>query len=245
MSESISDPDDSPEPAARQTREERLDLDQEQARAKLSREEIRSNVLADQLAEVRKQLEETRLKLELLRHQALIDTLTEVGNRRAMEQTLDSRFNELVRYGHAFSMLVIDLDRLKAINDTHGHSAGDEVIKRIAERMCQLLRRSDIVFRIGGDEFIVLLPGTDGRGAKHTADRLCKSIAELVVPFENGNLQTTISIGVSQATKEDEPRVLYDRADKLLYLAKEAGGNRSALDENEFDADQIEQVSEE
>ncbi len=171
-------------------------------------------------AVARKRLEEE------LRRQAHTDPLTGVANRR---QFLDQAAKELTRqnrYGRPVSLLMLDVDRFKAVNDTYGHAAGDTVLARLAAVCREELRESDLVGRLGGEEFAVLLPETDAPGARDVAERLRLSIAACETPTAEGVIRFTVSIGVAAHRAEETLQNTMARADAALYDAKRAGRDR-------------------
>lgn len=129
-----------------------------------------------------------------------------------------------VRYGHACSVLLFDVDHFKAVNDTHGHDVGDQVLTGLAQEVQSLLRVSDFFGRWGGEEFIVLAPHNTAQEACILADRLREHVAQL--QFDQVG-QITISIGVAELTKtEDSRRHLLEHADKAMYQGKQVGRNQ-------------------
>jgi diguanylate cyclase len=158
------------------------------------------------------------------------DGLTKLYNRRFIEETLDKEFSRARRYGHNLSLILTDIDFFKKVNDTHGHLAGDEVLRVIAQRLKACLRGSDILGRYGGEEFMIVLPETDSRGAAILAERLRQAVAQQPVPVEETSLSVTVSLGITQlrpATTNYEE--LIGGADHGLYQSKEAGRNRATL----------------
>jgi diguanylate cyclase (GGDEF)-like protein len=164
-----------------------------------------------------------------LQHEVRHDPLTGLLNRRAMTQLLHEERLRLRRHGTPFVVIAMDLDHFKSINDHHGHGAGDEVLKVIAARLCSHLRDIDRVARMGGEEFIVLMPaGTTKAAGRAAAERLRRQLADEPVPLrEGGPLTVTASWGVAEAMPEDESiEQLLQRADAALYSAKLAGRNQ-------------------
>lgn len=171
--------------------------------------------------------------LEKVFHQTLMeqgskDALTGLSNRRAIMGELGSRFQLAHRYGRPLSVILCDLDLFKKVNDTHGHPAGDAVLRTFAEIAAQTFREPDLVGRIGGEEFLVLLPETDVEGALVGAERLRRGLEATPVDIGGTLLRVTCSLGVAARRDEDpEPGALVGRADAALYKAKAAGRNRS------------------
>ena len=148
------------------------------------------------------------------------DALTGICNRRALDDTLTSMVAMKNRFGLGFSLALFDIDHFKKINDTQGHLAGDQVLKSVAKLMEQTARETDIVTRYGGEEFVVIMPQTDLRGAAVFAERLRAQTEKL--------LTVTVSGGVTAAQGDGEsPSSILERADAALYAAKQAGRNRT------------------
>lgn len=163
-----------------------------------------------------------------LKHRAHIDYLTGVNNRGYFMEQAELELSRAVRYGSPLSLYMLDVDFFKKVNDSHGHKVGDLVLIKLAEVCGQTLREVDIIGRLGGEEFAILLPETNLAKANEVAERLREAIAKAKVPLESGlPLHFTVSIGVtSLVSKDDNLDVLLNRADKALYEAKEKGRNR-------------------
>ncbi len=172
--------------------------------------------------------------LEKAFHQTLLeqgskDGLTGLSNRRAIMTELTNRFQLAVRYGRPLSVVLCDLDFFKAVNDTHGHPAGDAVLRSFAEVVTQSFREPDLVGRIGGEEFLVLLPETEVEGARVGAERLRRALEATPVDIGTQLIQVTCSLGVASRRDDDaEAGALVGRADAALYKAKAGGRNRIA-----------------
>ena len=151
------------------------------------------------------------------------DELTGLARRWRFDQGLDRQVSQSSRYGRPAALMMIDVDGLKAVNDTSGHPAGDEVLKNIATRMLSTLRPTDIAARIGGDEFAVVLSEVDLAGAQTMADRLVGLTRQ---PASHGVPPTSISVGIVQIDGTRCSAELVERADIALYEAKRAGGGR-------------------
>jgi len=136
--------------------------------------------------------------------------------------------------GEQFALLLLDLDHFKSINDTYGHSAGDEVLRVIAARMVLDLRPFDQVFRVGGEEFAVLLCGAESPSACQIANRLLHAIASRPIPLATAELSVTASIGAVTDAVGSDPAALYHAADSALYHAKTTGRNRVVVGERAY-----------
>lgn len=175
----------------------------------------------------RKQLEE-RLKLanERLDHLAHHDELTGLFNRRAGLLRMEEELQRCKRYGNALSIAIFDLDSFKAINDTYGHGTGDHVLKEVTTLVSKTLRSTDIQVRLGGEEFLVIMPEVDTRAAKRAMERVCHAIA--TARFTRQQLAVTVSAGIA-CYVETTNRCLLDQADDAMYQVKEAGGNGTMI----------------
>ncbi len=165
--------------------------------------------------------------LRYVKKLAETDSLTGISNRRHFMESGRVEFERSTRYGHALAVLSLDIDHFKSVNDTYGHQAGDRVLEAIC-RCCQkVLRNSDIFGRLGGEEFSILLPEADEKGACETAQRVLKAVSELKVEYEEKVITFTTSIGVAQISKNCEDlEMLMKQADEALYQAKHNGRNR-------------------
>jgi diguanylate cyclase len=161
------------------------------------------------------------------RNEARTDSLTELANRRAFDDELAEVLADRDQNSAPAGLALIDIDHFKAINDAYGHDAGDEVLRRIGACLAGAVRESDFIFRYGGEEFALIMPGVRREEAIAAAERYRKLLAELVVEVEGTTLRITSSQGVSLAQPDDQPRSLTKRADAALYSAKHAGRNRT------------------
>jgi len=171
---------------------------------------------------------ENSLNREHLVLSGLTDALTGLHNRRYLERRLHEEVARSHRYSHPLSCLFIDADHFKRVNDLHGHSAGDQVLREISLRVKECLRASDVATRFGGEEFALLLPQTDAMEAVSLAERIRKRIAHNPVPIgDNEEIGITVSIGVSQLDQNNDPeeagKRLISSADGALYEAKRRG----------------------
>lgn len=161
--------------------------------------------------------------------QASIDGLTGVGNRKVFDKQLGAYFQLAERYHRRLSLAIIDADHFKRINDAYGHPAGDAVLKTLAVRIARNIRQSDILARIGGEEFAVLMPETGKPLAADIMDRIRRSVASTPIPLPacGSCVSVTISIGIAEfPTDNSSPEALYGQADRALYRAKQNGRNR-------------------
>lgn len=176
---------------------------------------------------VKREMVETRELLDAYMSEARTDPLTGLANRRALNQELERRIAQLQRQEAPLSVLLIDVDHFKQFNDNHGHQAGDEMLCMVARTLRDTVRDMDLATRYGGEEFAIVLPGTDLDNAKCAAERIRRAVAQVEFTFRGERLRDTVSVGVAQATDGDDPQSLIHRADDALYAAKEGGRDRS------------------
>lgn len=161
---------------------------------------------------------------------AITDGLTGLFNHRHFQERLSQEFSRIDRFSEPLSVLIIDIDHFKKINDTYGHPVGDAVLKGVADKIRKTIRNIDISARYGGEEFAVILIGTDERGAMNMAERLRKAVMNKTFSADKNTFSVTISIGISTYTKGIKRKEeLIEKADKALYRAKNSGRNRSLL----------------
>ena len=158
---------------------------------------------------------------------ALKDGLTGVGNRTALQQTLEREFQLARRHQSPLSLIVVDVDHFKTINDRYGHSTGDHVLQCVAQRLSDIVRSTDMVFRYGGEEFVILLSNTDGEGARQLAERIRVAVEESVCRCQTEEVRMTVSAGVTTLTGDiTSTGQLFNQADAALYAAKSGGRNQ-------------------
>lgn len=158
---------------------------------------------------------------------ALLDPLTRLGNRAALDNALRRELQLAERHHYELSVLMIDVDHFKQINDQHGHSVGDHVLQELARTIEGVCRETDISFRYGGEEFVVLLRKTSEMGARIIAERLRREINSLEIEKSNHTINPSVSIGIATRGYGQKEHIndLFERADKALYRAKQAGRN--------------------
>jgi diguanylate cyclase (GGDEF)-like protein/PAS domain S-box-containing protein len=161
-----------------------------------------------------------------LRHLASTDPLTGIANRRHFMEQGRAEFSRSGRYGYPLSVMMLDVDHFKRINDTYGHDVGDQALKALTEEIGHALRGSDLLGRLGGEEFALLLPSTPLAGAHILAERVRGEIERMRLDTSSGELGFTISIGVCELAGDQDFSALLNRADKALYDAKNGGRNR-------------------
>jgi diguanylate cyclase (GGDEF)-like protein len=166
----------------------------------------------------------SQTKLEQL---ATTDPLTGLNNRKRVMSILGDHYKYYRRYKTEFSVLMLDVDHFKDVNDTYGHQAGDMVLKQVAELFNENLRNVDSAGRYGGEEFLVILAESGGDESIQAAERIRKAVANHVVIYEDQEIQVRISVGIGQIHKQDgDEQQILRRADMALYRAKNQGRNR-------------------
>ena len=165
-----------------------------------------------------------RLKAKLAETEGLADrdALTPVLNRRALMRELSRIRTFALRYGSAASLVYFDLDELKGVNDRFGHAAGDTALKAVAERLAANVRESDIVGRMGGDEFAVILVQADAQTAEAKAQALARAVEAQPVDIGEGRAALRVAYGVCEITEDLEPEEIVARADAVMYARKRA-----------------------
>jgi diguanylate cyclase (GGDEF)-like protein len=165
-----------------------------------------------------------------LKNQATRDPLTALYNRRYFEEEVSKRITQSLKNNQDFSVLMVDADHFKKINDTYGHKTGDAVLIDLAQTCEKALREDDIVARYGGEEFVIFLSKVNAEKAQTVAERMRQSIANRIVRAEEGaEVKFTVSIGISSSAVSDNIETLIKTADEALYKAKSNGRNRSEI----------------
>ncbi|BCD98776.1 GGDEF domain-containing protein [Marinagarivorans cellulosilyticus] len=156
---------------------------------------------------------------------SLRDPLTELANRAAFELAVKRELGMAKRHNQLLSMIVIDVDHFKAVNDSAGHHAGDMLLKHIAQTLKSTLRETDQVFRFGGEEFVILLANANLKAAELVAERARDAVEKSAINTNKNAIGATVSMGISAFSAEDGRDSLFERADEALYLAKSTGRN--------------------
>lgn len=178
--------------------------------------------------ELAKALEELKKAYQKIANLAFLDPLTEVANRRKLEESFQLEVERASRLGLPLTAVLLDIDHFKSVNDAHGHAMGDRVLQRLARAIVSGARPYDLVARYGGEEFLILMPGTSLEQGRLAAERFRSSIASMRI--EGLPHLITASFGVATLKPGEPPHTLFDRADKALYCAKEGGRNRVCVE---------------
>jgi diguanylate cyclase len=185
--------------------------------------------LQSQLETAENRLEKQAKELEAHISRSLTDPLTGLPNRREFNERLEERMSVWKRRKEVFSLLMLDVDYFKKLNDEHGHLAGDQMLAAIARAVRGAVRREDVVARYGGEEIAVLLPSTSLKKAKVVAEKVRETVSRTVVPYNDQDISATVSGGLATITANDTAESIIERADEALYQAKAAGRNRTCI----------------
>jgi diguanylate cyclase len=193
--------------------------------AEIDRVIASNNELKGELASSQAILATQREQIEALKTAVRIDGLTQLANRAYFDEKLLEMIRLHQRYNEPFALLMIDVDYFKTINDTHGHQAGDRILKGVSFKIKASLRESDFLARFGGDEFALVLIKASLQPATVLAEKICTNVRESRFILDGTEFKVTLSIGVAEVHADDTPETLLERADKALYLVKERGRN--------------------
>ncbi len=178
-------------------------------------------------AKLKQELDKATQHSEQLEEKLNQDQLTGAFNRRAYDKKMEDEMERFLRYGTHFSLLLIDADKFKNINDRYGHAIGDKCLQEIIKRSMPLLRKNDMLARYGGEEFVVIMPETDAVGAKEAAEKIRQTIEKIEFLYKKETVRVTVSIGVTQVQDKDTSHLqVFERADVAVYKAKEKGRNQ-------------------
>ncbi len=182
--------------------------------------------LQNRLEEAERKIQTQAEEIRAQQSEALTDALTKLANRRAFDEALVKNMDSFNNQRKPFSLLIFDVDHFKKFNDTHGHQAGDEVLRSVGRTITQTVKTTDIPCRYGGEEFAVILPNTRVDSARIAAERVRKAIESMDVVFEDKTLKVTASIGVAEMREGENDIQIIRRSDECVYAAKEAGRNQ-------------------
>lgn len=187
--------------------------------------------IEQQSKQLERALEETELERQKAEELSLQDPLTGLANRRHFSEVAAKEYERKFRYRHSLSIILLDIDHFKTVNDTFGHAVGDQVLQRVAAIISGTIRKSDLACRYGGEEFALLLPETDSHTAQQIGKRLLKSIKQSSIVAANKQVFISASMGIAGLSAEEDVPVqtLLEQADQMLYKAKNSGRNRLRL----------------
>ncbi|NOY66666.1 MAG: diguanylate cyclase [Gammaproteobacteria bacterium] len=196
----------------------------EEQRDETSQEKITE--LNIQIKDMEKDSEELRKNVMKEREMALMDPLTEIKNRLAYDERIDQDYMRWKRYHSSLSLMVIDIDLFKKINDNYGHIAGDKVLHTVAQHLQNNIRETDFLARYGGEEFVIVMPDTTVAEGLNVAEKLRQEVEGCGFHYRGDDVCVTISCGVAEFSDEDTPDIAFEKADVAMYKAKESGRNR-------------------
>ena len=159
-------------------------------------------------------------------HSATTDQLTGISNRFSFDSSFSREVDLANRYQCDLTLVIVDIDHFKKVNDVYGHITGDHILAEVAKTLNSVIRNCDACFRYGGEEFVVLLPNTNMADATNIAERQRKFIEQQVHHTPKGDIRVSASFGIAQLTQGETSQQLFEKADRALYQAKEAGRNR-------------------
>lgn len=207
--------------------------DQDMVLDAASRIMLANQQLQAELVAARAEIDEHRAKVKELTAEARTDVLTGLSNRRAFMEDLERRLEQWHRHKVPLSLIMLDIDHFKSINDRYTHAGGDTALRHLGEQLRAALRQMDVPARYGGEEFAVILPGTKLPDAINVAERLRATIAASTFEYEEQTLQITASLGLATIDAGDTASTIVERADQALYAAKQAGRNRAYVHDGE------------
>ena len=195
---------------------------------KLRRKLLQGDIYKATVSQQQQEIKYRKSQQDHFQHLALTDALTGAVNRLHFNEVLEQEILSVNRHGRPLSIMVLDIDHFKKINDSYGHGVGDEVLVLFYQACFDAVRSSDVVARIGGEEFVIIMPNTELGNAEKFAERLCDKIAQLEINIANQKISMTVSIGVSQWKNEHftSAETFVAHADKSLYQAKNSGRNK-------------------
>ncbi len=176
--------------------------------------------LQDEIARLNDRLAEQNLQIRELRREAIRDSLTGLLNRRGFQRVVERTLDFVRRYNSSVGLIYIDMNAFKTVNDTYGHACGDQMLRHVAGVIRATLRSSDVVGRIGGDEFVALLWKADEENSRETAARVVEALANSPMEFEGRKITASASIGVTRLLDGDDVDAVLDRADRDMYRVK-------------------------
>jgi len=179
--------------------------------------------MAEQLSDAQTRLENQSKMIDLHITESRTDALTGLANRRAFNDEMMNHLSQFDQHGTPVSLLMLDIDYFKKLNDIHGHLVGDDVLMSVGQTITQHIRSGDIATRYGGEEFAVILPRTTAEQARAIAERIRESISKAVCQISNKQIRITASAGLSQVMPGDSPKTWLHRADEALYFSKDSG----------------------
>jgi len=182
-----------------------------------------------------------KVELASAKEEILIDGLTQIYNRKAFDKKISDSFKKKTKKNRPFTLVMVDIDYFKKVNDEYGHTVGDEILKKVARTIKETFRLNDFVTRYGGEEFAVMIDRIDSHYIMDVCERVRIAIEAINFTVDSDTIPTSASIGIAFSKQSDTPKMLIDRADKALYLAKESGRNtiKSEVDLSETELETV------
>jgi len=188
---------------------------------------LKISELQDNLRTYKEEILQVKERTESLEKEIMLDDLTQINNRRAYDLHIHEYLRRYHRDGKHFSLILIDIDHFKRINDNYGHKIGDSCLKEIAQLIKSSIRQSDFLARYGGEELVVILEGSNASNAENVAEKIRKCIEKTRFHFQDVSVSLTVSLGVTEVTHSDtEPDIPFIRVDEAMYRAKRDGRNK-------------------
>jgi diguanylate cyclase (GGDEF)-like protein len=188
------------------------------------------NAFETEFVKLKKELTDATEHSKTLEQKINHDPLTGANSRRAYSARIEEEMERFMRYGSIFSLLFLDVDHFKKVNDSYGHAIGDRCLQEIIKKTSSLIRKNDMLARYGGEEFVLIMPETEGINAKNVAEKIRETIEKIEFVYKNDTVTVTVSIGVTQVREDDAvPLDVLERADRAVYQAKQDGRNRVVL----------------
>ncbi|MGA1846927.1 GGDEF domain-containing protein [Deferribacter abyssi] len=197
---------------------------------KFNKLDLEVNKIKNDLEKYKTQLNRLQKSIKKYKKEAIVDNLTNIYNRNFLDKKLVEEVEKFQRYNSPLSVIMLDIDDFKSVNDNYGHQIGDQVLKYFTNIIKNNIRKVDIPFRYGGEEFLIILPHTSKEQAIVVAERILKELNETVFKIKGNSLKITASIGVTEAKEHDSVDTLIKRVDDLLLKAKREGKNRVISD---------------
>ncbi len=185
--------------------------------------EQRNKKLQQQIQAMERESDELQKKLNENRQKLMYDTLTGVRSRLSYDEVLEQELQRFERYHEPFSFAILDIDHFKRVNDRFGHNAGDKALQIVAKMMSRHIRKTDFLFRIGGEEFVLILPKTSLQNARPLVESIRSSVGGASFHFKKEKVDISLSAGLTEMGAQDNAETIYERADRALYDAKEGG----------------------
>ncbi len=204
-----------------------VELKQQEDEVRLQEADKKISELQNNVKTYNQEILQVRERADTLEKEVLLDELTQISNRRAYDLGVSDTLRRYHRDGVPFSLIIIDIDHFKRVNDSYGHSAGDKCLREIAKLIKDALRKTDFFARYGGEEFIAILNGSNAQEARNVADKIRSRIEKTCFSYHEEIIPLTISLGVTEVMPSDtDADVPFIRADEALYQAKKDGRNR-------------------